>query len=324
MNIITPKISVVTTIYNKEKSIHKCIVSILSQTFSNFELILVDDSSKDNSLAICKEYAAKDNRIKIIQRENGGHAIARNTGIINSKGDYIIFVDGDDSFSDNNALEDLFRIAEIDKSDIVISDFLGSWKTEPVSFKKLTGIKMLEFLLKENFYHPTPCSRLFKREIFINNLFENLISDDELWTPITFYKANIVSILNRSIYCRTTPDDSVTRIESEQNYFRKANDKSLTAGLVINYFENQQIETIYKSIIYPRFISLYLSGVNIYVNKLNDVNLKRQLLSQLDNNSYVLIFSKYYNNPKHTLLAFVYRYLGLKSLFILFQFLKKN
>jgi glycosyltransferase involved in cell wall biosynthesis len=322
MNIITPKISVVTTVYNKEKSIRKCIESILSQSFSDFELILVDDSSKDNSLEICKEYAAKDNRIKIILRENGGHAIARNTGIINSKGDYIIFVDGDDSFSDDHALADLFRIAEIDKSDIVISDFLGSWNTEFVPFQKLTGIKMLEFLISENFYHPTPCSRLFRREVFINNLFENLISDDELWTPVTFYRANVVSILNKSIYCRTTPDDSVTRIDSEQNYFRKANDKSLTAGLVINYFENQQIKTASKSIIYPRFISLYLSGVNIYVNKLNDSNLKNQLLNQLEKNSYVLNFSKYYNNPKHNLLAFVYRYLGFKFLFILFKFLK--
>ena len=92
----TPKISVIVPVYNTEKYIHRCIDSILSQTFTDFELLLINDGSKDGSGAICDEYAAKDNRVRVFHKENGGVSSARNLGLDNAKGEWITFCDSDD------------------------------------------------------------------------------------------------------------------------------------------------------------------------------------------------------------------------------------
>ena len=90
------KFSVIVPIYKVEKYVRKCIESILNQTFSDFELILVDDGSPDNCPAICDEYAMADKRIKVIHKKNGGLVSARNSGVIRATGEYICYVDGDD------------------------------------------------------------------------------------------------------------------------------------------------------------------------------------------------------------------------------------
>ncbi len=111
--------SVVVPIYNVEKYLRECVDSILSQTFEDFELILVNDGSKDSSGAICDEYAEKDSRVKVIHKENGGQSTARNIGIKESNGQYAIFIDSDDMFCDSHFFEDLKnKIA--DNTDIVV------------------------------------------------------------------------------------------------------------------------------------------------------------------------------------------------------------
>ena len=93
---MNPKLSIIVPVYNVEQYLDKCIKSILNQTFKDFELILVDDGSIDNSGEICDEYAKKDSRVKVIHKKNGGLAAARNTGLIIARGDYVGFVDSDD------------------------------------------------------------------------------------------------------------------------------------------------------------------------------------------------------------------------------------
>lgn len=94
-------ISVIVPVYNVEKYLHKCINSILNQTYKNLEIILIDDGSTDNSGKICDEYALKDNRIKVIHKENGGLSSARNAGLDICSGDYIGFVDSDDYIAED-------------------------------------------------------------------------------------------------------------------------------------------------------------------------------------------------------------------------------
>lgn len=89
-------ISIIVPIYNVEKYLTRCIESLIAQTYTQLEIILVNDGSKDNSLKICQEYAARDNRIIVIDKENEGVAIARNTGIDRAKGEYVAFIDPDD------------------------------------------------------------------------------------------------------------------------------------------------------------------------------------------------------------------------------------
>lgn len=101
-------ISIIVPVYKVEKYIGECIDSILGQTYENFELILVDDGSPDNSSKICDKYAAKDERIKVIHKENGGVSSARNVGLDNAKGEYITFIDSDDMV-DDQYLELMYR-----------------------------------------------------------------------------------------------------------------------------------------------------------------------------------------------------------------------
>ena len=92
-------LSVIIPVYNAEKYLCKCIESLLSQTYTNLEIILVDDGSKDDSLSICREYEKADSRVKCFHKENGGLSSARNYGLDRATGEYITFVDSDDVIS---------------------------------------------------------------------------------------------------------------------------------------------------------------------------------------------------------------------------------
>ena len=99
MRLLQEKISVIVPIYNVEDYLHRCVDSIINQTYTNLEIILVDDGSPDNCLKICDEYAKKDSRIKVVHKKNGGLSDARNAGLEIATGEYIGFVDSDDYIS---------------------------------------------------------------------------------------------------------------------------------------------------------------------------------------------------------------------------------
>lgn len=114
----TPDISIIVPIYNAQEFLPRCIDSILSQDFHNFELLLIDDGSKDLSAEICDDYAAKDNRVRVFHIPNGGAAHARNVGLDNAKGSYIMFADADDYLSEE-AFSTAIREVKADKLDFL-------------------------------------------------------------------------------------------------------------------------------------------------------------------------------------------------------------
>ena len=134
------KVSIIVPVYNIENYIRVCVESILAQTYESFELILVDDGSKDNSGILCDEYAAIDSRVKVIHKENGGVSSARNTGLQQAKGKWIMYVDGDD-WIEPDMIESLIETAKATEADLVFGDFikyganagnkqLPSWSTD--------------------------------------------------------------------------------------------------------------------------------------------------------------------------------------------------
>lgn len=114
-----PKISIIVPIYNTEKYLHRCINSILLQTFTDFELILINDGSTDNSGAICNEYAEKDSRVRVFHKENGGVTSARKLGVEEARSEWISFVDSDDELY-ANSMSLLYKHVT-DDIDIIIS-----------------------------------------------------------------------------------------------------------------------------------------------------------------------------------------------------------
>ena len=115
-------ISVIVPVYNAEKYLDKCVNSIINQKYTNLEIILVDDGSKDNSLDLCKKYAEKDNRIKVIHKENGGLSSARNVGLAVARGEYIMFCDPDDLYLPNSCKVMLNEIIKT-HADYVIGNY---------------------------------------------------------------------------------------------------------------------------------------------------------------------------------------------------------
>ncbi len=146
------KLSIIIPIYNTGIYLHKCIKSILSQKLEDFELILVDDGSKDDSGEICDEYAEKDKRVKVIHKENQGVSIARNTGIEMAEGEYIGFVDSDD-WIEADMYETLYNLAISNKCDIVMCDAVTKYDDMPDEEDTITQISGGNLLYKKD-VHP--------------------------------------------------------------------------------------------------------------------------------------------------------------------------
>ena len=165
-----PKISVIVPVYNSEQHLPRCIDSILGQTFTDFELLLIDDGSKDNSDRICDEYAVKDSRVRVFHKENGGVSSARNLGLDNAQGEWIIFIDSDDWISES-MLHDMHEKATSEKSDIVYCDLKTVFNehTEVLHIAKYDSIKvnMLNNFIKSTF--GTVVGMLAKRRLYESN-----------------------------------------------------------------------------------------------------------------------------------------------------------
>ena len=124
-----PKISIIVPIYNVEKYLDKCVSSILNQTFTDFELLLVDDGSPDRCGEMCDEYAKKDSRVKVIHRKNGGLSAARNSGIDAACGKYIGFIDSDD-YIEENMYEHLYDVITKYDADIACGGIFDTYPTK--------------------------------------------------------------------------------------------------------------------------------------------------------------------------------------------------
>lgn len=143
-----PKISVIVPVYNVERYLHRCIDSILAQTFTDFELLLIDDGSKDQSGKICDEYAVNDKRVRAFHKENGGVSSARQIGIDNALGEYSIHVDGDD-WIEQYMLEHMYEKITGADSDMLITDFFSDTETKSIYVQQLTRETSSKGILKD-------------------------------------------------------------------------------------------------------------------------------------------------------------------------------
>lgn len=164
-----PKLSIIVPIYNREKYLRKCLDSVINQTLKEIEIICVNDGSTDGSLEIINEYAKKDNRVKIINKENGGVASARNAGMNVATAEYYTFIDSDDLL-DNDAYEK--AMMHIDEADLVhfgIKVFGDSHYAQRLGddnyYKiKYTGVKKLNKKIILN-SDVSACNKIFKKSI---------------------------------------------------------------------------------------------------------------------------------------------------------------
>lgn len=198
------KISVIVPVYNSEKFINRCIDSILAQTYSDWELILIDDGSTDSSLSILYKYKYQDSRIKVIHQENSGPGCARNIGISHASGDYIVFVDSDDRIN-----KEYFYLLSQKNEDVVyidvnqIDENFHLIKTEHLSsFKKLSKDAFLRQQMtgKINW---GGVRKAVKRELLLDNniCFSNhKIGEEAIYSFLILLNAETFSFLDSTVY----------------------------------------------------------------------------------------------------------------------------
>ena len=210
-----PLISVIVPVYKVEQYLHVCVDSILNQTYTNLEIILVDDGSPDNCPAICDEYAAKDSRVKVIHKANGGLSDARNVGISVINGEYLMFVDSDDILP-LEAVKTLYTLASEYDSELVIGSYtrfsdndekIDDNKDTP-SVQSMTKIEAIMHMLQNGC---ASWGRLYRADIHENVFFPlGEINEDEAIVLDILDKCNRVILTNECVYKYRIRPESIT------------------------------------------------------------------------------------------------------------------
>lgn len=199
-------ISVIVPVYNVEKYLDKCIQSILKQTYKDFELILVDDGSLDNSPQMCDEYAQKDKRVKVIHKANGGLSDARNVGTLNASGQYVTYIDSDDYVSDDY-LEVLNWLIIKYNADMAVTGISVFYEgDQPKKSKRIkeyvyTGEKALEKMLYQDTLDTSACAMLLPIQIAREYPFPYGKYHEDEFTTYKYYAAtNKIAVTTKKQY----------------------------------------------------------------------------------------------------------------------------
>lgn len=223
------KYSIIIPVYNVEKYIDRCLKSILNQTYKEFEVIIVNDGTKDNSQKIIDKYTKKDKRFKSYIKENGGLSSARNYGVKYATGDYIVFIDSDDYVS-LDYLESINNVLSKDKSIEVLKTKLIMVDDDENIIRKETGLKegYVTFLdlVKLEFFEPA-WSYVYKLDFYTKNKFkyaDGMVHEDFGLTPEIIIKAKKIYYLDSYVYYYVQRENSIMTSNSKEKLKKKAYD----------------------------------------------------------------------------------------------------
>lgn len=236
-------ISVIVPVYNMERYLDRCLQSIVDQTYKDLEILLINDGSKDNSLAIMNNWQNKDNRIKVFDKPNGGQGSARNLGLDNAKGEYISFVDSDDILVPN-AYEVLLNNIIGFQGDMSVCATYHFAKEEMIVFdehKNNTACLTRADAMNDRFlYHKyitdSPCDKLYRRELFdgLRFLTDRLLEDSAIMY-LVIDKCNKIVVSDYTGYLVRCDSGSVSR----RKYNVKRCDSIITFEEIREYFKNR-------------------------------------------------------------------------------------
>lgn len=214
---MSPSISIIVPVYKAEAYLHRCVDSLLAQTFTDFEVLLIDDGSPDRSGEICDDYARKDARVRVFHQPNGGVSVARQRGLDEALGEYTIHADPDDRV-EPDMLEELYRKAKEDDADMVICDYYYEvGRTQSVIRQKETG-HSARSVLKDIFrMNVSACfwNKLIRRQVYCVNDVRLLpkmnIGEDYYAVARLLTKIKNVSFVHRPLYHYIKNETSLTQ-----------------------------------------------------------------------------------------------------------------
>lgn len=286
-------LSIIIPVYNCEKYIGRCIESVIRQTYTNLEIILVDDGSNDKSLSICEEYAEKDSRIKVIHKSNGGVSSARNCGIKACTGDYIGFIDSDD-YIDETMYEELLNALLRNNTQISMCRYYnvsGEQKTISKLIADTETISNEHFLLDIFNYNCMGVlwNKLFKRQLFFKNdsliLFRediHLCEDVLILTMLAKYSTDI-AVCSKPLYNYVVSTDSLCHGNFNERKLTVIQALDLIVEQCRSDFPSILNAANYFSVTFKIqvLLSLYDDAENNHSKQINDI--KKRLRSQYKN-----------------------------------------
>lgn len=310
-------ISVIVPIYNAEKFLPRCIESILDQTFKNFELLLINDGSKDSSLDICKKYLEKfPDKIRVFNNKNMGCSITRNFGIEKSQGKYLLFIDSDD-WIEKDMLENMYEKVVSENSDVVITGFLREDNVLNTVFKRVPKYKNEPyFWLDTETLIEYACNKLHRKSLIINNNINfptNIrLSEDLVFNIKVLLEAKKISILEKCLYHYIIHgDNAVLNIEKRKDIF-------LALDTIYKYLLNRKKNT--NAIVFNKFKELSKIHVKAAFQKLmyleNKEEFKKTFYSFIKNTKemeFLDIFIKF-KIYKRAFIIYIIFYLNLKKI----------
>lgn len=252
-------ISVIVPVYNMEQYLERCLESIVRQTYTNIEILLIDDGSKDRSGFICDQWQMRDSRITVLHKENGGLSDARNVGLEYAKGDYLCFVDSDD-YLETDMLERLFDALKQNSAEIAVCNFVYEYadgqecqrkEYQINKFMLMTGREFMLFSQEEKgTFGVVVWNKLFRKEIFHNIRFpKGKFHEDEFVFHRIMYSRDRICCIPLVGYHYLQRQNSITSegpkfpdcmeaIIERCNYMLEQNDKELAVlserGLIVS------------------------------------------------------------------------------------------
>ena len=295
------KFSVIMPVFNVEKYIRKSVDSVLNQTYQNIEVLLVDDGSTDNCPKICDDYAELDSRVRVIHKKNGGLSDARNFGIDAASGDYVVFLDSDDYWSSDTALEKAARKLEMEKSDVMLFFFKYLFEDENnriteynSEFEKIeinmeSKKTQLTDLIKNNIYISSAWAKIIKRQLFKDNdlyFVKGVYSEDIEWSARLMMYASSFSVLNESFYIYIQRGTSIAHSLRRKNIV-DAKNNVMKALAMADSIDEELKEAFMNYISYQ-----YITVLNVSCVCKDDI---RDEIRDMKNYTYLL---DYHWNPK--------------------------
>lgn len=216
-------VSVIIPVYKTERYLDECVESIVNQTYKNLEIILVDDGSPDKCSEMCDKWAQKDNRIRVIHKQNGGLSDARNVAIDMCNGKYVLFVDSDDYYEKSNHIELIMKMVQSTGSDIVCFNYKRYYEDKNTFSEKLcqvTGDNNLSQMVKDNSYTSSACLKLIRKKLINNNniYFEKgVYSEDIEFSAKLLLRTDKIAFCDAAVYVYRSRSDSITTSIKKKN-----------------------------------------------------------------------------------------------------------
>ena len=290
----TPKVSIIVPVYNAEKYLHRCIDSILNQTLGDFELLLINDGSKDYSGVVCDKYALKDSRVRVFHKENGGVSSARNLGLDEAKGEWITFVDSDDYVSST-----FCEILHQNQSaDFIVASFETFGKSAEKQILKESSCSkgQLFFLIDEYLSNPhfsTPWGKFFKKEVIDANKLRFIINidstEDTLFTYEYMLYADSLKTKSDVIYYYQQTSEGLSQhlLSVEKAIF--------TINSVVRVIHSLEIEynITLSNHLYNIVDYIYLRAIRYIKSHYTSILQRRRLIIQMHDNLPLLFLKEY-------------------------------